>query len=141
MTWSPGPDERHALPHALDDAGALVAEDARRVPGRVGARGRVEVGVADAAGGEPDEHLAGLRLREVDLLDDERLPELLEHGGADPHAGDPTRRRGAGRVRDTPSAHPFVPDDEDAHPVEAVGEREADARAAVELRRGRSRAT
>ena len=81
-----GPDERHALPHALDDAGALMAEDARRIAARIGARGRVEVGVADPAGGEPDEHLAGPGLREVDLLDDERLPELLEHGGADPHA-------------------------------------------------------
>ena len=41
--------------------------------------------MADAAGGEPDEHLAGLRLGEVDLLDDERAAELLEHGGADLH--------------------------------------------------------
>ena len=78
-------DERHALADRLDDARALVAEHARRVAGRVGARGGVHVGVADAAGGEPDEHLARLRLGELDLLDDERLPELLEHCGADPH--------------------------------------------------------
>jgi hypothetical protein len=41
--------------------------------------------VADTTRHEADEHLAGARLREVDLLYDERLPELLEHGGADPH--------------------------------------------------------
>ena len=67
-------DERHAFPHRLDDARTLVPEDARRVPGRVGAGRRVEVRVAHAARDEADEHLAGLRLGEVDLLDDERLP-------------------------------------------------------------------
>ncbi len=46
-------------PTRLDDAGALVAEHGRRVAGRVGARRGVEVGVADAAGDEPHEHLAG----------------------------------------------------------------------------------
>ena len=67
-----GRDERDAVADALDDTGALVAENARRIAGRVGAGGGVEVGVADAAGGEPHEHLAGLRLGEIDLLDDER---------------------------------------------------------------------
>ena len=42
--------------------------------------------MADAAGDEPDEHLLLLRLVQIELLDDERLPELLEHGGADLHA-------------------------------------------------------
>ena len=79
-------DEGDTVADALDDARAFVAEDARRVAGRVGARGRVEIGVADAAGGEADEHLARLRLGEVDLLDDERASELLEDGGADFHA-------------------------------------------------------
>jgi hypothetical protein len=41
--------------------------------------------VADAARNEPDEHLACLGLRELDLLDDERLTELLEDCGPDPH--------------------------------------------------------
>ena len=80
-----GRDERDAVTDALDDAGSLVPEHARRVAGRVGAGGGVEVGVADAAGGEPDEHLAGLRLGEVDLLDDERAAELLENCCADFH--------------------------------------------------------
>jgi len=42
--------------------------------------------VADAAGHEPDERLAGPGLIELDLLDGQRLPELLQHGGADLHA-------------------------------------------------------
>jgi hypothetical protein len=70
----------------LDHAGALVAEDARRVPAGIGAGRGIQVGVADAAGDEPDERLARLGLGELDLLDGERLPELLEHGGADLHA-------------------------------------------------------
>ena len=89
-----GRDERDAVADALDDAGALVPEHARRVAGRVGAGGGVEVGVADAARGEPDEHLARLRLGEVDLLDDERAAELLEHCCADFHGASLPRYRG-----------------------------------------------
>ena len=81
----PGRHERHVRADPLDDPGALVAEDARRVTGRVRPGRRVEIGVADAARGEPDEHLARLRLGEVELLDDERLAELLEHRCADLH--------------------------------------------------------
>ena len=73
-------------PTALDDAGALVTEHARRVARRIGARGGVEVGVADTARDEPDEHLARPRLGELDLLHHERPAELLEHRGADLHA-------------------------------------------------------
>ena len=80
--------ERHALADRLDDAGALVPEHARRVAGRVGARGGVHVGVADAARGQADERLARPGLGQVDLLHDERLPELLQHCGADPHRRD-----------------------------------------------------
>ena len=60
-----------------------------RVAGRVGAAGRVEVGVTDAAGREPHEHLARPRPVELDVLDDERLGELLENGGADLHGAEP----------------------------------------------------
>ncbi len=69
----------------LDDAGALVPEHGRGVAGGVGAGGRVEVGVADATGDEPHEHLAGARLGQVDLLDRERCSELFEDGGPDSH--------------------------------------------------------
>ena len=98
-----GSDERHARPDPLDDSSPLVPEHARRVPRRVRTRRRVQIGVADAASGEPDEHLAVLRLCEVDLLDDERLAELLEDCGADLHARSlaPAGRR---RVSEIPSA-------------------------------------
>ena len=46
--------------------------------------------MTDAAGDEADEDLAGLRFRELDLLNGERLPELLQHRGADPHRAEPT---------------------------------------------------
>ena len=74
-----------ARPDLLDDAGSLVAEDARRVAGRIRARGGIEIGVADAARVEADERLALLRLGEVDVLDDERPSELLEDGRANLH--------------------------------------------------------
>ena len=97
-----------ALADALDDAGALVPEHGRRVAGRVGARGRVEVGVADAAGDEPDEHLARPRLGQLELLNRERRAELLQDGGPDLHAAARPRqaaRSSASRsgVRPTPS--------------------------------------
>jgi hypothetical protein len=41
--------------------------------------------VTNAARLEADEHLAGARLREIDLLDDEWLPELLQHCRLHPH--------------------------------------------------------
>jgi hypothetical protein len=43
--------------------------------------------VADAAGDEPHQHLAGARLREIDLLHLQRLPELLENCCANLHGG------------------------------------------------------
>jgi len=82
-------DERDVLADALDDSGALVAEHGRRVARRVGARGRVEVGVADTAGHEPHQRLAGARLLEIELLHDERRPELLEHCATDLHSRRP----------------------------------------------------
>jgi hypothetical protein len=39
--------------------------------------------VADAAGDDPDERLARLGRLQLDVLDDERLPELLEDCGPD----------------------------------------------------------
>ena len=88
-------DECHAGPDLLDDSSSLVTQNTVRVPGRVGAGGGVEIGVAHAAGLEPHECLAGFRLRELDLLNDERLPELLEHRGPDFHRS--ILRVGSGR--------------------------------------------
>ena len=80
-----GLDRGDTLGNALDDPGALVPEHGGRVAGRVRPRRGVEVGVADAARDEPHQHLAGLRLGEVDLLHDERLAERFQDRGADPH--------------------------------------------------------
>ncbi len=41
--------------------------------------------MADAAGDQADENLAGARLGELDILDHERLSEFLEHRGAHLH--------------------------------------------------------
>jgi hypothetical protein len=82
-----GSDGRNALADALDDAGAFVAEYRRRVARRIGARRRVEIGVADAACNEADERFAGAGLVELHLLHLERCAELLQDGGADPHSG------------------------------------------------------
>ncbi len=78
-------DRGDPLADPLDDPGALVAEDGGRVAGGIDARGRVEVGVADAAGDEPHEHLARLRVLKLELLDHQGLAELLEHRRFHPH--------------------------------------------------------
>jgi len=66
-------------PDRLDDPGALVTEHGRRITGRVGARGGVEVRVADPARVQTNQHLPIPRLRQLDLLHHERLTELLQH--------------------------------------------------------------
>ena len=75
----------HAVADRLNDARALVPEHRGSVAGRVGAGGGVHVGVAHAARRQPHEHLPGARSSKLELLHDERLAELLEHGGADLH--------------------------------------------------------
>ena len=85
-----GRERGDALADLLHHARALVAEHHRRVAGRVGARRREEVGVADAARDEAHENLARLGLREVDLLHLERAAELLEYRCANLHPGCPT---------------------------------------------------
>ena len=54
--------------------------------------------MADAAGPEPDEDLALAGWIQLDILDDERLGELLEYGGADPHGGGTLTRFGRARL-------------------------------------------
>ena len=80
------PCDATSAPTPLDDAGALVREEGRRVTGGVGARRCVQVGMADAARHEADEHFTCPRLGELDLLHDERPTELLEHRRANLHA-------------------------------------------------------
>ncbi len=68
------PDGEPSTPVAeLDDrARDLVSEHGRRGEGDL-ALDHVEVGVADAAGGDAHEHLAAARARDRDLLDLQRL--------------------------------------------------------------------
>jgi hypothetical protein len=63
----------------LDNAGALVAEHGRRIAGRVGAGGGVEVRMTDAASVQANQHLPAPRLRQLDLLHRQRLTELFQH--------------------------------------------------------------
>src|SRR4029453_15808859 len=60
--WQTPPATTRRGARPLDDARALVAEHRREIPGWIGARGRVQIVVADAARDEPDERLARLRL-------------------------------------------------------------------------------
>ena len=65
------PGRQHARADGLDDARALVAEHHRQVV-RPDAVHDVQIGAADARGGDAHAHLAGLRLGELDLLDAQR---------------------------------------------------------------------
>src|SRR4030095_3164655 len=71
-----GRDRRHSRAHLLDDPGALVPEHGGKQALGIASRERVRVRGADARGGEPHEHLAGLRPGEVELFDHERLGRL-----------------------------------------------------------------
>src|SRR5205814_7486448 len=73
--------------------GALVAEHGGGVARRIGARGRVEIGVADAAGPQLHKHLALGGRSQLHLLHLERLAELLQHRGAYLHASPPRSGR------------------------------------------------
>ena len=79
-----GRDAVDVLADLLDDPGALVAEHRRQRPG-VDALHGVEVGVADAAGGQADEHLPGSWRGELHVLHDERRAGRPQDRG--PHAG------------------------------------------------------
>src|SRR5690606_7007974 len=77
----------HARADLDHHAGALVAENRREEPLRIGAGERELVGVADAGRLDLDEHLEGLRPLELDGGDLERLSRLEGDGGTDIHQG------------------------------------------------------
>ena len=70
------------LAQRLDHPGALVAEDHRPAARAERAVGEVQVGVADAGGRDPDQHLAGTRSFEQHPLGADRLARLAQHAGA-----------------------------------------------------------
>ena len=80
-------DGLHARPDVDDDAGALVTEDGREQPFRIGARAREFIRVAHAARPDLDENLAGLGSFQVDRDDLQWLSGSIGNGGASLHAG------------------------------------------------------
>src|SRR4029079_18670151 len=80
----PGLHPRHARADLLDDPGPLVPEHHRQ-PGLQVAVGDVHVGVAQSCVGVADQHLAVLRLVELQLLDLDRLAGLVHNGCAGLH--------------------------------------------------------
>ena len=79
------PHARDPLAGRLDHARALVPEHGRAA--RLGRPvDRVQVRVADAARGQPHEHLLGAGRSELEIGDDERSARPLEHCRPDVHA-------------------------------------------------------
>ena len=62
----------HTVADLFDDACALVSENAREREGDE-ALARTEVGVTQAGGNNPDEHLTALRALDLDFFQDERF--------------------------------------------------------------------
>src|SRR5713101_8179142 len=73
-------DIAHRLADFLDDSRRLVAEHRRRRMGVV-AVDEMKVAVAYAARDRPQQHLAILRLVDIDIFDSERLLWPMKHGG------------------------------------------------------------
>lgn len=71
----------HALADALDESGALVAQNGGKGALRVVARERVVVGVAQARVRYLYAHLAGARRLNLDVLDGQGLASLPGYGG------------------------------------------------------------
>jgi len=89
-----GLDVGDVLADRLDDAGRLVPQHHRHRR-RVGALDEVQVAVAEARGGGPDQDLAPLRLGDRDVLDRHRLARSVQDGGLhriSPRAIAPTPR-------------------------------------------------
>src|SRR5262249_28136951 len=78
---------RHTRPHIDHDAGALVAEDGREQPFRIGAGEREFIGVTDAGGLHLDQDFGAFRALQLDFRDRERLGLFQCNGGAGFHGG------------------------------------------------------
>jgi hypothetical protein len=98
------------LADGFHGAGALVPEHHRPASVAETAVGQVHVGVADAGGGDADEHLAGLGRRERDVLDadvtglaqDDRLHATRQRSSASRSGVTPSPGPGGGAI--VPSA-------------------------------------
>lgn len=80
------PGEGHLGAHRLDHAGALVAQHDRP---RIGERtlDHLQIGVAEPARVQADQHVVGAEGPERHALDDERPADLVQDRGAEVHAG------------------------------------------------------
>jgi hypothetical protein len=87
-------DAGHARPDIDDNPGALVPQDRREQPFRVGAGERELVGVADAGGFDLDQHFGRLWPIELNVRDGEGFTLLQCDGGTGFHGGFPPHRRG-----------------------------------------------
>ncbi|MNF81573.1 hypothetical protein D3C84_638510 [compost metagenome] len=74
-------DAGDALADGLDDAAALVAQDAGEDPFRIFTGQREGIGVADAGGFDPHPHLTGLGRHDLHLFDGEGLARAPGDGG------------------------------------------------------------
>ena len=77
--------ETHLRAHVLHHARALVAQDDGQWVGER-ALDHLEVGMAEPAGVDPHQDVAGTQITEGDLLDNERAADLVQDGGAEVHA-------------------------------------------------------
>src|SRR5262249_21929745 len=94
-----GADAGDAGADLLDHAAALVPEDDGEAALGVLAREGEGVGVADTAGADADQHLAGARPFDLDLLDLQRSSGLPGDGGACLHRSPPTMAVGVATAR------------------------------------------
>jgi hypothetical protein len=69
---------------SFDDAGAFVPENRRKRRGQLPVSAR-NVGVADADRDNPDEHVGGLEIRQVDLFEDEWTLQAVSDRGCTLH--------------------------------------------------------
>ncbi len=76
----------HALSDLFDHARALVAQD-HRLRGRQVLITHDHVGMADAGGHDPHQHLAGTRVFDLHQLQGEGAVGLADDGGGDLHDG------------------------------------------------------
>ena len=105
-------DVRHRRAYCFDHSRALVPHDHRPAPAAELAVRQPHVRVTHARGRDAHEHLVVAGRRELDLFDHERLPRLVEDGGANPHQ--PTRycsstSKSGTTPRPGPSGGPIVP--------------------------------
>ena len=84
------PKAGHPGADLADDAGALMAQNGRKHPFRVGTRQREGVRMADAGGHNLDKHLAGARTVEIDFHDFKGLAGFHCNCGAGFHHSPPS---------------------------------------------------